>query len=88
VTIQSPVAEDYPCDPAEKREKQSLLFGAEIFMFPGSDWECLAWRLCLHYRDYIQPVSGQGPEDKGSQAEPGNQRAYAFRATFLARSTV
>ncbi len=96
------------------------------FSFPGSAWECMTWRLCLHYRPECQIViplrgqrsdmplvgarprvrpgngqthrsaptvaatlpfevefvsslrkrigiTGQSPEDMGSQAEPGNQ---------------
>jgi hypothetical protein len=43
------------------------------FSFPGSAWECMTWRLRLHYRLECQMVTGQSPEDMGSQAEPGNQ---------------
>ncbi len=43
------------------------------FSFPGSAWECMTWRLRLHYRPECPIVTGQSPEDMDSQAEPGNR---------------
>ena len=40
------------------------------FSFPGSAWERLTWRLRLHYGPECQIVTGQSPEDIGSQASP------------------
>ena len=37
----------------------------QVVSFPGSAWECLTWRLCLHHHGYIKPVSGQSPEKYG-----------------------
>ncbi len=54
------------------------------FSFPGSAWECMTWRLRLHYRLECQTVTGQSPEDMGSQAEPGNQENHSFHSTILA----
>jgi len=51
------------------------------FSFPGSAWECMTWRLCLHYRAELQLVAGQSPEDMDSQAEPGNQEKLASTAS-------
>jgi hypothetical protein len=42
--------------------------------FPCSAWECVAWRLRLHYHGETKPYTGQSPVGMGSQAEPGNQK--------------
>ncbi len=54
------------------------------FSFPGSAWECMTWRLRLHYRAEFQIVTGQSPEDMGSQAEPGNQENDDVGSTIVA----
>ncbi len=55
------------------------ILSVKVFSFPGSAWECMAWRLRLHYCIVFQLVTGQSSEDMGSQAEPGNQ-AKSVRA--------
>ena len=42
-------------------------------------WECMSWRLRLHYHAELHLVTGQSPEDTDSQAEPGNQEKWALR---------
>ncbi len=44
----------------------------------------MTWRLRLHYSPECPIVSGQSPEDNGSQAEPGNQENDNFRSTIVA----
>ena len=52
-----------------------------LISFPGSAWECMTWRLCLHYGPEFQTVTRQSPVDMGSQAEPGNQENDNLRST-------
>jgi hypothetical protein len=56
-----------------KVKLQEYLSRFDYISFPGSAWECMTWRLCLHYGSEFQTVTGQSPVDIGSQAEPGNQ---------------
>ncbi len=36
------------------------------FSFPGSAWECMTWRLRLHYRPEFQIDTGRSPETRKS----------------------
>ena len=56
--------------------KQSLVL--PFFSFPGSAWECMNWRLRLHYHAELHLITGQSPEDTDSQAEPGNQEKWSL----------
>jgi hypothetical protein len=49
-----------------------------LLLVPRPAWECMTWRLRLHYRPEFRMDTGQSPEDIGSQTEPGNQENESF----------